>query len=89
MSLESGSEALGEERPGLLTIDDEVYDIDAIPDEIKILINDLIRVNQELAEHQFRLRHAQAAQQTYIATIKSELKRLKVKPREVSTPASD
>ena len=68
------------QQPALLTIDDQAYEVNAIPDEIKVLVNDLIRVDQELSELQYRVRHAQAAQQTYIATIKSEIKRLEVQP---------
>ena len=76
-------------QPSLLTIDDTAYEISSIPDEIKVLVNDLIRVDQELAELQYRLRHTQAAQQTYVATIKAELKRLKVRPYQQSTENSD
>ena len=72
-------------QPSLLTIDDRAYEISSIPDDIKVLVNDLIRVDQELAELQYRLRHTQAAQQTYVATIKSELKRLKVRPYQPPT----
>lgn len=67
-------------QPGLLTIDGTSYAIDAIPAEIKVLVSDLIRVNQELADLQYRVRHAQAAQQTYVATIKAEIERLGVTP---------
>ena len=69
-----------EAQAGLLTIDGTSYSIDSIPAEIKVLVSDLIRVNQELAELQYRVRHAQAAQQTYVATIKQEIERLGIEP---------
>lgn len=76
------NEAGEESQPGLLTIDGTSYSIDSIPAEIKVLVSDLIRLNQELAELQYRVRHAQAAQQTYVATIKQEIERLEIKPHE-------
>ena len=77
----SPEDAAGKEaQAGLLTIDGTSYSIDSIPAEIKVLVSDLIRVNQELAELQYRVRHAQAAQQTYVATIKKEIERLGIEP---------
>ncbi|MEY3749861.1 MAG: hypothetical protein RLZZ186_280 [Cyanobacteriota bacterium] len=76
-----------ETQPGLLTIDGVSYSIDSIPAEIKVLVSDLIRVNQELAELQYRVRHSQAAQQTYVATIKKEIERLEIKPHQESDPS--
>lgn len=86
---DEASQEQGTPQPSLLTIDNTAYEISAIPDEIKVLVNDLIRVDQELAELQYRLRHTQAAQQTYVATIKSELKRLKVRPYQPQTDKGD
>jgi hypothetical protein len=77
----------GNTQPTLLTVDDKTYNVDSIPDEVKILVNDLIRVNQELGELQYRLRHGQAAQQTYVATIKAELERLNIPPYESPIPS--
>jgi len=74
------------QQPTLLTVDDKTYDVASIPDEVKVLVNDLIRLNQELGELQYRLRYSQAAQQTYVATIKAELERLQISPYEGGEP---
>ncbi|MBM3938673.1 MAG: hypothetical protein FJ333_08505 [Sphingomonadales bacterium] len=79
-------ESMDGQQPTLLTVDDKTYDVANIPDEVKVLVNDLIRLNQELTELQYRLRHSQAAQQTYVATIKAELERLQIPPYEGADP---
>ena len=81
------SAASSETHAGLLTIDGTSYAIDSIPAEIRVLVSDLIRVNQELAELQYRVRHAQAAQQTYVATIKQEIERLGIEPHSENDPS--
>ena len=81
------NQAGAEAQAGLLTIDGTSYAIDSIPAEIKVLVSDLIRVNQELAELQYRVRHAQAAQQTYVATIKKEIERLGIEPHSENDPS--
>jgi hypothetical protein len=70
----------------LITVDDVTYDADTIPTEIKALLRDLIRFNQEAEELQYRLRQVQAAQQTYYETIKAQLTEKGVTP--VSNSAS-
>jgi hypothetical protein len=88
MTTESAADVqAAETQPGLLTIDGVSYSIDSIPAEIKVLVSDLIRVNQELAELQYRVRRAQAAQQTYVATIKKEIERLEIKPHAEGDPS--
>lgn len=64
----------------LITVDNQTYNTDTIPDEIKELLRDLIRFNQEAEELRYRLRQVQAAQQTYYETIKAQLMEKGVEP---------
>lgn len=61
-------------------VDDVSYDANNLPEEIRALLKDLLRFNQELEELQYKLRKVQAAQQTYYETIKAELVARKVPP---------
>jgi hypothetical protein len=84
MSIDSNLQqsVVANQEPTLLTVDEKSYDLASIPDELKVLVGDLVRLNQELGELQYRIRSCQAAQQTYVATIKAELQRLNVPPYE-------
>ncbi len=67
------------EQP-VFNVDGVAYAIADLPESVTILINDLLRFNQEQSELQFRLRTLQAAQQTYVSAIKQELEVLGVRP---------
>jgi hypothetical protein len=67
-------------EPNLIMVDDVSYDANSLPEEIRALLKDLLRFNQELEELQYKLRKVQAAQQTYYETIKAELIAKKVSP---------
>ena len=47
-----------------LTLDGRVYPMNALPAEAINVLNDLIRSENELNEHRFRMRQLSAAQQT-------------------------
>lgn len=72
----------GEQERPIFNIDGVTYAMDSLPESVSILINDLLRFNQEQGELQFRLRTIQAAQQTYVAVIKQELETQGVTPLE-------
>lgn len=76
-----------QERP-VFNIDGVSYAIDGLPETVAILINDLLRFNQEQNELQYRLRIIQAAQQSYVAGIKQELAAQGVIPLESSDAQS-
>ena len=52
-----------------LTLDGRVYAMNALPTEAINALNDLIRSENELNEHRFRMRQLSAAQQTLTAAI--------------------
>ncbi|WP_244281576.1 DUF6447 family protein [Synechococcus sp. UW105] len=52
-----------------LTLDGRVYAMNALPAEAINALNDLIRSENELNEHRFRMRQLSAAQQTLTAAI--------------------
>jgi hypothetical protein len=78
-SVQSTDQAL-ETESNLIMVDDLYYDASMLPEEIRALLKDLLRFNQEFEELQYKLRKVQAAQQTYYETIKSELIAKKVQP---------
>ena len=67
-------------EPNLIVVDDVSYDANSLPEEIRALLKDLLRFNQELEELQYKLRKVQAAQHIYYETIKAELIAKKVSP---------
>ncbi|MBM5808665.1 MAG: hypothetical protein FJ051_02425 [Cyanobacteria bacterium M_surface_9_m1_291] len=60
------------EQP-LLTIDGTSYDAAALPDNVRLYVDDLVRNNQERGELEFRLRQLDAARLGYLAVIREEL----------------
>jgi hypothetical protein len=60
------------EQP-LLTIDDKSYDATAIPDNVRLYVEDLVRNNQERTQLEFRLRQLDAARTAYLGAIREEL----------------
>jgi len=61
----SGSDAqITNENQQTLTLDGRVYSMSALPAEAINVLNDLIRSENELNEHRFRMRQLSAAQQT-------------------------
>jgi predicted transcriptional regulator len=69
-----------DQSANLVTVDNVTYETDALPEEIKALLRDLLRFNHEAEELQYRLRQIQAAQQTYYETIKVQIAEKGVKP---------
>lgn len=65
-------EAPPRETP-LLTIDATSYDATAIPDNVRLYVEDLVRNNQERQQLEFRLRQLDAARTTYQCEIRQEL----------------
>lgn len=60
------------EQP-LLTIDDKSYDASAIPGNVRLYVEDLVRNNQERTQLEFRLRQLDAARTAYLGAIREEL----------------
>lgn len=82
------SQSPQQERP-VFNIDGVTYAMESLPESVTLLINDLLRFNQEQGELQFRLRTIQAAQQTYVAVIKQELDAQGVIPLDTTLDSSD
>ena len=65
----SNEEQVTNEDQQTLTLDGRVYAMNALPPEAINALNDLIRSENELNEHRFRMRQLSAAQQTLTAAI--------------------
>lgn len=76
---QSSVESNSDSGVNLVTVDGVSYDVDSLPEEVKALLNDLLRFNHEAEELQYRLRQVQAAQHTYYETIKAQLSEKGVK----------
>jgi hypothetical protein len=70
----------GEDNPSLVVIDDVAYNAAELPANILGLLDDLLKLNQELEDLQRKIRITNAAQQAYYDTIKATIKQEKVKP---------
>ena len=67
---EGSSEAQGANAgQQTLTFDDRVYAMQSLPPEAINVLNDLIRSENELNEHRFRMRQLSAAQQSLTAAL--------------------
>ena len=83
-SLETPSEAVGQQERPVFNIDGVSYAMDGLPETVVVLINYLLRFSQEQNELQYRLRTLQAAQQNYVAAVKQELETHGVTPLDSS-----
>ena len=63
-----------------LTLDGRVYAMSALPAEAINVLNDLIRSENELNEHRFRMRQLSAAQQTLTAALNQLVSSAGVEP---------
>ena len=63
-----------------LTFDGRVYSMQALPPEAINLLNDLIRSENELNEHRFRMRQLSAAQQSLTAALGQIIQSAGVEP---------
>lgn len=70
--VEINGDPAASERP-LLTIDATSYDASAIPDTVRLYVEDLVRNSQERQQLEFRLRQLDAARTTYLSEIRAEL----------------
>lgn len=70
----------GEDNPSLVVIDDIAYNAAELPANILGLLDDLLKLNQELEDLQRKIRITNAAQQAYYDTIKATIKQEDVKP---------
>ena len=70
--LQSNGEADGSEKP-LLTIDALSYDASSIPERVRVLLDDLVRNNQDRSQLEFRLRQLDASRLGYLSGIREEL----------------
>ena len=77
--LESNGEASSSETP-LLTIDALSYDASAIPERVRVLLDDLVRNNQDRNQLEFRLRQLDASRLGYLSGIREELSSSGVTP---------
>ena len=65
----SSEEQVTNETQQTLTLDGKVYAMSALPAEAINVLNDLIRSENELNEHRFRIRTLSAAQQGLTAAL--------------------
>lgn len=72
-----------EQTPPLLTLEGRSYNLLEVPDSVKVLVDDLMRIAREVAELQFKLRQSQLSQQAYIATIEKEIKDNNIEPYRI------
>ena len=63
-----------------LTFDGRVYPMQALPPEAINLLNDLIRSENELNEHRFRMRQLSAAQQSLTAALGQIIQNAGIEP---------
>ena len=77
--VESNGEANSSETP-LLTIDALSYDASAIPERVRVLLDDLVRNNQDRSQLEFRLRQLDASRLGYLSGIREELSSSGVTP---------
>ena len=85
--VESNGDPAASERP-LLTIDATSYDASAIPDTVRVYVEDLVRNSQERQELEFRLRQLDAARTTYLSEIRAELSASGAAPIETPSAAA-
>ena len=77
-----------ESETPLLTIDDKSYDASAIPDSVRLYVEDLVRNNQERSQLEFRLRQLDAARSAYLGAIREELESSGAKPMDPQPEAN-
>jgi hypothetical protein len=67
-------------------IDGQDYPVDQLPDGVRMMVGDLLRISQEIQELQYRLRHMQAAQQVYVNSVRSEIQKAGIQPLPKNGP---
>lgn len=53
-----------------LKFNDRDYEFDELPRPAQLLLNDLMRIDQQIGQLQFELRHLQAAKQVYGSSLR-------------------
>ncbi|MEB3166091.1 MAG: hypothetical protein VKO65_05405 [Cyanobacteriota bacterium] len=56
-----------------LKFNDRDYEFNELPHTAQLLLNDLMRIDQQIAQLQFELRHLQAAKQVYGASLRKAM----------------
>jgi len=65
-----------------ITIEDKQYDASELPDSVKAYVAELLRANQQKTQIEFRLRQLDAARNSYIGALKSEIETSDVAPMD-------
>ncbi|MCP9878010.1 hypothetical protein KBZ17_15520 [Cyanobium sp. A2C-AMD] len=61
-------------QPNLkLNFNDRDYEFSELPRTAQLLLQDMMRLEQQIAQQQFELRHLQAAKQTYGASLRKAM----------------
>ena len=85
----SSGESDQENDKPLLTIDDKSYDASAIPDSVRVVVEDLVRNNQERGQLEFRLRQLDAARSAYLGVIREEIENSGTQPMDPQPESND
>lgn len=56
-----------------LKFNDRDYEFNELPRTVQLLLNDLMRIDQQIGQLQFELRHLQAAKQVYGASLRKAM----------------
>ena len=78
-----------QENQQTLTVDNCTYSVDSLSPEAINLVNDILRSEQELNEHRFRIRQISTAAETLKYSLKQLLQNENIEPIEVMEEATD
>lgn len=65
--------APGTQNHPKLTFHDRDYEFNELPRPAQLLLNDMMRIDQQISQLQFELRHLQAARQVYSASLRKAM----------------
>ena len=74
-------ESSNEDSPSI-TIADKTYDGSDLPDTVKAYVSELVRVNQNKTNLEYRLRQLDASRITFINSLKAEVEESDISPTE-------
>jgi hypothetical protein len=81
-----------DEKTPVIKIDEKSYDASNLPDEVKNYVNELVRVNNQKTNLEYRLRQLDAARSAFTKAIEVEIEETKPSPMDPqpdSSPDSD
>ena len=78
-----------QENQQTLTVDNCTYSVDSLPPEAINLVNDILRSEQELNEHRFRIRQISTAAETLKFSLKQLLENENIEPIKESEESAN